>query len=74
MFSTAGQLDVGGRWAISNNLSINFGYRALALSGVAISEDNAIRNQFHNLDGIRSGQAQGSFVMHGAFGGATYCW
>jgi hypothetical protein len=55
-------------------LSINFGYRALALSGVAISEDNAIRNQFHNLDGIRSGQAQGSFVMHGAFGGATYCW
>jgi hypothetical protein len=74
VLSCAGQLDVGGRYAINSCWSVNFGYRVVGLSGVAISEVNAIHNQFQNVDGIRSQQTTGSFILHGGFVGATYCW
>ena len=74
VLSCAGQFDVGGRYAITNNWSVNFGYRVVGLSGVAISEVNAIHNQFQNVDGIRSQQTTGSFILHGGFAGVTYCF
>jgi hypothetical protein len=74
VFATAGQADFGGRWAVNNNWSFNFGYRILGLSGVAISEVNAIKNQFQNVSGIASQQTTGNFIVHGGFLGATYCW
>jgi len=70
----AAQFDLGGRWNINNNWSMNFGYRVLGLSGVDIAEDNVQHNQFHNVDGIAFIQRQGSFILHGMFLGATYCW
>jgi hypothetical protein len=74
VFAGAGQFDLGGRWAVANNWSLNFGYRVLALAGVAISETNAIHNQFQNVAGIASQQTTGSFILHGGYLGATYCW
>jgi opacity protein-like surface antigen len=74
VFSQAGQLDIGGRWAATNNWSVNFGYRVLALSGVAIVEDNIRQNNFQDTDGVNFLKWYGSFVLHGAFAGATYCW
>jgi len=74
VLACAGQLDVGGRYAINSNWSFNFGYRVVGLAGVAISEVNAIHNQFQNVAGIASQQTTGSFILHGGFLGATYCW
>ena len=74
VFSCAGQFDLGGRYAINNDWSMNFGWRVMALSGVAISEVNVIDDQFQNVNGIASQQTTGSFIMHGGYVGATYCW
>jgi opacity protein-like surface antigen len=73
-FATAGQFDLGGRWAINNNWSANFGYRVLGITGVATSDVNVHHDQFHDVDGIAVVQRTGSFIIHGAFAGATYCW
>jgi hypothetical protein len=70
----AGQFDLGGRWAVNDRWSVNFGYRVMALAGVAISETNAVRSDFQNLDGIASQQTTGSFILHGGYLGATYAW
>jgi len=72
--AVSGQLDLGGRWAISNNWSANFGYRVLGLAGVATVDTNIVKNQFHNVDGIATMNRNGSFLIHGAFFGATYCF
>jgi opacity protein-like surface antigen len=74
VLACAGQFDVGGRYAISDRWSVNFGYRVMALAGVAISEVNAVQDNFQNVDGIASQQTTGSFILHGGFVGATYCW
>jgi hypothetical protein len=69
-----GQIDVGARWALNQSWSLNAGYRLLALSGVAISEDNVAQGNFQNVLGIADTQTTGTFIMHGAVLGATYCW
>ena len=74
VLSVSGQVDVGGRWAFTNQLSLNFGYRVLGLAGVAIAETQVHHNEFHNVDGIRNIQSTGSFIMHGAYLGAVYCF
>jgi hypothetical protein len=73
-FATAGQFDLGGRWAITNNLSANFGYRVLAMAGVATVDANMTKDNFHDVDGIAFTDRNSSFLLHGAFGGLTYCW
>lgn len=69
-----GQFDLGGRWAINDCWSVNFGYRLVGLTGVAISETNVQHTNLQNLLGIADTQTTGSFVMHGAYAGVTYCW
>lgn len=69
-----GQIDFGGRWAVTDNWSVNFGYRLVGLTGVAIAQTNVQQTNFQNLQGIADPQATGSFILHGAFVGATYCW
>lgn len=70
----AGQLDVGGRWSINQSWGVNFGYRVFGLTGVAISETNVQHTNLQNLLGIADTQTTGSFVLHGAYAGVTYCW
>ena len=72
--AVVGQLDLGGRWAINNNWSVNAGYRVLGLAGVAIAETQVRHDQFHNVDGIGDIQANGSFLLHGGYVGAVYCF
>ncbi|MCU0878349.1 MAG: BBP7 family outer membrane beta-barrel protein [Pirellulaceae bacterium] len=72
--SLAGQFDLGGRYAINTNWSFDFGYRVLALSGVAIAEDNVAQSNFQNVDGIASIQTTGSLILHGGYAGFTYAW
>jgi len=73
-FAMSGQIDLGGRWAITNNWSANFGYRVLALAGVATADDNFQQTQFHDVDGVAFLNRSGSFLIHGAYAGATYCF
>jgi hypothetical protein len=70
----AGQFDLGGRWSVTDNWSVNFGYRVLGLAGVATTDVNIRNNNFHDVDGIAAVQRNGSFLLHGAFAGATFCW
>jgi opacity protein-like surface antigen len=70
----SGQFDLGGRWAINDSWSVNFGYRVLGISGVATTEANFQQAQFHDLDGMAFLERSGSLLLHGAFAGATYCW
>jgi len=72
--AVSGQFDLGGRWSITNSWSMNFGYRVLGLAGVATTDVNLHSNQFQNVDGIASVNRNGTFLLHGLFAGATYCW
>jgi hypothetical protein len=68
----ASQIDVGGRYAINQNWSLDFGWRVLALSGVAIAEDNVVQS---NLGGARGDiQTASSVIVHGGYAGLTYAW
>jgi len=70
----ASQIDFGCRWTICNPLTANFGYRVLGLSGVATTSTNIQQQNFHDVDGIAHVNRCGSFLLHGAFAGLTYCW
>jgi hypothetical protein len=72
--SLAGQMDIGGRYTINQNWGVDFGYRVLALSGVAITEDNVAQGNFQNELGISDTQTTGSYILHGGYAGLTYCW
>lgn len=73
-FAMSGQIDLGGRWAINQSWSTNFGYRLLGLSGVATAEDNFQTANFHDVDGMAFLDRNGSLLIHGLYAGATYCW
>jgi hypothetical protein len=70
----AGQIDTGARWNMTDRWSLNFGYRLVALSGIAIAEDNVAQGNFQNVLGISDTQKTGSMIMHGGYIGAEFCW
>jgi len=72
--SLCSQIDLGGRYAINQCWSVDFGWRVLALSGVAISEDNVAQGNFQNVDGNTDIQTTGSVIIHGGYAGLTYAW
>jgi hypothetical protein len=72
--ATSGQIDLGGRWAITNNWTANFGYRVLGLAGVATTDVNIHTQNFHDVNGIAFTSRCGSVVLHGVYAGAVYCW
>jgi hypothetical protein len=70
----ASQIDIGGRYAINQSWSLDFGWRVLALSGVAISEDNVAQGNLQNVAGASDIQTAGSLILHGGYAGLTYAW
>lgn len=72
--ATSAQLDLGARWAVTNNWTVNGGYRVLGLAGVATTDVNIHTQNFHDVDGIAFTSRMGNAIIHGAFVGATYCW
>ena len=70
----AGQLDLGGRYAISRRWSVDFGYRLVGLSGVATAENNVAQASLQSLAGNPSTDTSGSLILHGAYVGATCTW
>jgi hypothetical protein len=70
----AGQLDLGGRYAIGRRWSVDFGYRLVGLSGVATAEDNVAQANFQTLGSNPTTDTSGSLILHGVYLGSTYSW
>jgi hypothetical protein len=72
--ATSAQLDLGGRWAMTDHWTLNFGYRVLGVAGVANVDNNIHTGNFQNWDGIAFTNRCGNFLVHGVFAGAVYCF
>ncbi len=68
------QIDLGGRCALSRSWSLDFGWRVLGLSGVAIAEDNVAQSNLGLAAGSGDIQTSSSVIIHGGYAGLTYAW
>ncbi len=66
-----GQLDVGGDYYFNDNLKLFGGYRLVAVSGVALS-DEQIPQRIDDAAAIADVDSNGSLLLHGAFMGLEY--
>lgn len=65
------QLDLGVNWAFSHHWSANLGYRAVAITGLALADDQipaflAAEADWTDID------SNGSMILHGAFAGLEF--
>jgi hypothetical protein len=67
-FSMLGQLDVGLNYTIGCNTRLFGGYRALAVSGIALSDDQ-IPPFLADADGFATLESNGDLILHGAYAG-----
>jgi len=65
------QIDVGVDWQLSRNWSARVGYRVVALTGVALAEDQ-FPQYIVDLPEIAHIDSHSSLLLHGAFAGLTY--
>lgn len=71
--SFVGELDFGARVRVSRCFSFKGGYRAVAITGVALSTDQVPQN-FEDLQLVSSIQSSGQVVLHGAYFGGEFIW
>jgi hypothetical protein len=72
-FSFLTQVDVGLDWQVTRHLSIQGGYRVVAVTGVGLS-DNQVPFYGNDTQAIADIDRNGSLIVHGAFTGFTVCW
>jgi hypothetical protein len=65
------QLDLGLNYQINNCWSVYGGYRVVAASGMALSDDQ-IPQFLEDVNSARTIDAAGSLILHGGFAGAEY--
>lgn len=68
-----GQIDIGTTWDFSKNWSATIGYRALAITGVALGDDQippylAAEGDWTDVD------SAGALILHGGFAGVEFRW
>lgn len=73
-YSMIAELSVGANWNINSCWSLNAGYRAVGISGVALSTNQIPGDFIGALDSIRTVNSNGSLLLHGAFAGVDYCY
>ncbi|MCB9938958.1 MAG: BBP7 family outer membrane beta-barrel protein [Planctomycetaceae bacterium] len=73
-FSMIGDLSVGANWCISPCWSINAGYRAVGVSGVALSTSQVPVDFIGALDSLQTVNSSGCLILHGAFAGINFCY
>ena len=71
--SFIGQCDVGMTYNVGCHWSLTGGYRVLAVSGVALS-DNQFPAFLAATGDLRDVKTNGDLVLHGAFAGVTFRW
>jgi hypothetical protein len=67
------QIDVGAEWQITRNWSARAGYRVVAITGMALADDQ-FPQYMTDIPEMQRVQTSGSLVLHGAFFGLTYCF
>jgi hypothetical protein len=65
------QIDVGVDWQLSRNWSARVGYRVVALTGVALADDQ-FPQYIVDMPEIAHIDSHSSLLLHGAFAGLTY--
>jgi len=66
-----GEMKVGMNYRVSCNCSLNFGYRAVAITGVALPGDQ-IPASFADIDGVSDINSDGSLILHGGYAGLEF--
>lgn len=66
-----GELNVGASFWLTRNLSATFGYRALAVTGVALPSDQIVTHP-DALGDMRSVGSAGSMILHGGYAGLEF--
>lgn len=67
------ELDLGFDYQATRHWSVNAGYRAVAMTGVALATHQIPRN-FADIPGAQDIDNDQSLILHGAYVGATYSW
>lgn len=67
------ELDLGVDYRATCHWSFNAGYRAVAMTGVALATHQIPRN-FADIPGAQDIDNDQSLILHGAYLGATYAW
>ena len=67
------QIDVGADYQITRNWSIRAGYRVVAITGMALADDQ-FPQYMCDIPEMRRIQDSACLVIHGAFAGVTYCF
>ncbi|MDA7950315.1 MAG: BBP7 family outer membrane beta-barrel protein, partial [Pirellulaceae bacterium] len=66
-----GELDLGMKYSFWRRFEARAGYRAVAVSGVALATGQFPQN-FEDIDGVAEVQSNGSLILHGAYLGLDY--
>jgi hypothetical protein len=72
-FAFLTQVDVGLDWQVTRHVSLQGGYRIVAVTGVGLA-DNQIPFYGNDTQAIADIDRNGSLIVHGAFAGFTVCW
>jgi hypothetical protein len=67
------EIDLGFDYRLSRHWSLNAGYRAVALTGVAFATTQIPRN-FADIPGAEDIDNDESLILHGGYLGATFAW
>lgn len=70
--SLLAELNVGAAYRVSRCWSANIGYRAVGISGLALSQSQIPRDFFDNIAGIQNVKSNGNVILHGAYAGLTF--
>lgn len=68
-----GQIDLGGNWQVTNRIALNAGYRAVGISGVALTREN-LQSDFANYYNANQVNHSGSVLLHGLYLGGSFCF
>ena len=71
--SFIGELDFGMSYQFSQCARINFGYRAIAITGLALVPNQIPYNWTDQME-INRINSNGSLILHGAYAGLEYCF
>jgi hypothetical protein len=66
------ELSMGGSYQVTRAVSITGGYRAVALTGVALSTNQIPVDYIAAIDSLRAVDSNGSLILHGAYAGLEF--
>lgn len=71
--SFIGEIDMGMSYQFSQCARLNFGYRAIAITGLALVPNQIPYNWTDQME-INRINSNGSLILHGAYAGLEYCF